>query len=164
MTDRYFVQLAGAGLDARAVELVSWELKKKLGPLAYVAAGFSALRETPARITAAGPRDTLEGELVLLGNGRLYGGDYRVFPAADPADGLLDVCVFPRARLATVLRLGPGLVLRHRLPESCCRRFQATEVTLTSSRQTPLEVDGELIGHLPATFSLQPAALRVLAP
>lgn len=26
---RYFLQLAGAGLDSRAIELVSWELKKK---------------------------------------------------------------------------------------------------------------------------------------
>jgi len=32
---RYFAQLAGAGLDARAIELVDWQLKKKLGPLAY---------------------------------------------------------------------------------------------------------------------------------
>jgi diacylglycerol kinase (ATP) len=27
----YFAQLAGAGLDARAVELVQWQLKKKIG-------------------------------------------------------------------------------------------------------------------------------------
>jgi diacylglycerol kinase family enzyme len=37
---RYFAQLAGAGLDARAVELVAWNLKKRLGPLAYVWAGL----------------------------------------------------------------------------------------------------------------------------
>jgi diacylglycerol kinase family enzyme len=42
---RYFAQLAGAGLDARAVELVSWKLKKSAGPLAYVVAGFQALAE-----------------------------------------------------------------------------------------------------------------------
>ena len=45
---RHFLQLAGAGLDARAVELVNWELKKKTGPLAYVAAGWKALRENAA--------------------------------------------------------------------------------------------------------------------
>ena len=28
---RYFMQLAGAGLDVRAVELVSWKLKKMPG-------------------------------------------------------------------------------------------------------------------------------------
>ena len=39
---RHFLQLAGAGLDARAVELVSWELKKKTGPVAYAVAALKA--------------------------------------------------------------------------------------------------------------------------
>ena len=34
---RWFAQLAGAGLDAHAVELVDWKLKKKIGFFAYVA-------------------------------------------------------------------------------------------------------------------------------
>ena len=48
---RYFAQLAGAGLDARAVELVHWPLKKRIGPLAYVWAGMTALCHTPSQIT-----------------------------------------------------------------------------------------------------------------
>src|ERR1035441_8864986 len=36
---RYFAQMAGAGLDARAVEQVQWQLKKRIGQLAYVVAG-----------------------------------------------------------------------------------------------------------------------------
>ena len=48
---RYFVQLAGAGLDARAIELVDWQHKKKVGPLAYVVAGLKALREKKPQIT-----------------------------------------------------------------------------------------------------------------
>jgi len=53
---RHFLQLAGAGLDARAVELVSWELKKKTGPLAYIVAGLKALREAQPVITVEGGR------------------------------------------------------------------------------------------------------------
>ena len=51
-TRRYFVQLAGAGFDARAIELVDWEHKKKVGPLAYFIAGLKALRERKPEITA----------------------------------------------------------------------------------------------------------------
>ncbi|MGH7976623.1 MAG: diacylglycerol/lipid kinase family protein, partial [Limisphaerales bacterium] len=36
MERRYFVQLAGAGFDARAIELLNLQHKKKIGPLAYV--------------------------------------------------------------------------------------------------------------------------------
>ena len=40
---RCFCATGRAGLDARAVELVQWQLKKKIGYLAYVVAGLKAL-------------------------------------------------------------------------------------------------------------------------
>src|SRR5262249_38734294 len=33
---RCFAQMSGAGLDARAIELVKWQIKKMVGPVAYV--------------------------------------------------------------------------------------------------------------------------------
>src|SRR5208283_1076619 len=75
---RYFAQLAGAGLDARAIELVQWELKKRFGPFAYVLAGLNALLAAPSQINAANGKESVMGELVLIGNGRLYGGPYRI--------------------------------------------------------------------------------------
>jgi diacylglycerol kinase family enzyme len=44
------------------------------------------------------------------------------------------------------------------------RTFQAESLTLTSASSTPFEVDGELIGHLPATISVQRSKLRVIVP
>ena len=198
---RYFAQLAGAGLDARAVELVHWELKKKVGPLAYVWAGLKALRGEPAKITVAiqppasapspmgavsvqpvsGPGtgsigastqkrganlETLPatGALVLVGNGRLYGGDFRVFSSADLRDGLLDVCLFPQANWLTLARSGPSLLLRGCLPASVAERFSTPLLSLSSSSAVPLELDGELIGHLPAQFSIERERLRVIVP
>ena len=161
---RCFAQLAGAGLDARAIELVHWPLKKKLGPLAYVLAGLHALREAPSMITAAAGGHSLAGGLVLIGNGRLYGGPYRVFPKADLRDGLLEVCVFPRLGWLTLARCAAPLLLGGTLPPASIRVFQAAALELSSPTPTPLEVDGELIGHLPASFSLQPSRLRVIIP
>ena len=161
---RCFAQLAGAGLDARAVELVEWQLKKRIGFLAYVVAGLKAMGGAQSKITVAGGGRSVVGEQVLLGNGRLYGGDFRVFPQADLRDGLLDVCVFPRLTWLTLLRCGPGLLLGGRLPASCVEVFQAESLTLTSPSATALEADGEWIGHLPATFSVARSRLRVLVP
>ena len=115
-TRRYFAQLAGAGLDARAIELVSWSLKKKIGPLAYVVAGLQALRQPQLQITVSAGTTSVTGELVLIGNGRLYGGDFEIFPGAGLQDGRLHACIFPRANWRTLLRCGPGLLLRKRLP------------------------------------------------
>jgi diacylglycerol kinase (ATP) len=161
---RCFAQLAGAGLDASAIELVHWPLKKKIGPLAYVVAGLNALSRTQSKITVTGAGQTTTGELVLIGNGRLYGGRYEVFPGADLRDGKLEVCVFPRVTWMTLARCGPSLLLNRSLPAAAVKPFQAETLTLTSPTRTPLEADGELIGRLPANFSLQRSALRVIVP
>ena len=160
----YFAQMAGAGLDARAVEMVQWQLKKKIGYLAYVVAGLKALMGKQSKITAAGGGHSVTGEQVLIGNGLLYGGSYRVFPQADLRDGLLDVCIFPRVNWLTLVHCGPSLLLRGTLPASATKAFQADSFTLTCPSSTPLEADGELIGHLPATFTIQPSRLRVIVP
>jgi diacylglycerol kinase family enzyme len=56
------------------------------------------------------------------------------------------------------------LLIRGSLPAGVTQNFQAESLTLTSATLTPLEVDGELIGHLPATFSIARSRLRVIVP
>jgi diacylglycerol kinase (ATP) len=161
---RFFAQLAGAGLDARAIELVDWQLKKKLGPLAYVWAGVMALREHASQITATNGVESATGELVLVGNGRFYGGRYRLFPEADLRDGLLEVCVFPKTNWTTLMQCAGMFFARRDLPKGVARCFRTDTLTLTSPSPTPAEVDGENVGHLPATFSIQRQKLRVVVP
>ncbi len=161
---RYFAQLAGAGLDAHAIELVNWPLKKKIGPLAYVISGLNALLHLPSKITVTNGGHTSTGELVLVGNGRLYGGPFRIFPQASLRDGVLDVCVFPRANWLTLARCAPGLLLAGKLPLDSTENLRAEAFTLTATTPTALEADGELLGHLPATFSVERGRLRVVVP
>jgi diacylglycerol kinase (ATP) len=161
---RYFAQLAGAGLDARAIELVSWKLKKKAGPLAYVVAGFQALAERQSKTTVRANGKTLEGELVLAGNGKFYGGSIAIFPRADLDDGLLEVCVLPQVNLGTLLRCAPNFLLHRKLPEKIVKRISAPTFELSSENQVAFELDGEWIGHLPATFSIERKKLRVAVP
>lgn len=160
----YFAQLAGAGLDSRAIELVEWPLKRKIGPLAYIVAGLKAMRESHPKIHATTNQRTVTGELILVGNGQRYGGSYRIFPDARFCDGKLDVCIFPKVSWWRLCRCGFSLLLRGKLPEALVVRFQTTEFSVTTTSSLHVEVDGELSKPLPARFGLLPAALRVLAP
>lgn len=160
----YFAQLAGAGLDARSIELVNWKLKKCVGPLSYVYAGLKAMAERKPMIRVVGPDESIKGELVLVGNGRLYGGNFRAFEQAEMTDGLLDVCVFPRVSYITLLRCAVPLLAAGRLPSGSVRRFQAKEFRLSSEMPASFELEGELAGALPVTFSVAPRRLRVIVP
>ena len=172
---RYFVQLAGAGLDARAIELVDWQHKKKVGPLAYVVAGLKALHETKPQITvredppslkgsdeasARPARHDFTGELALIGNGKFYGGPFEIFPQAGLRDGLLDVCILPRVNWLTLLRSAPSLLARRKLPAGVARHFRSPAFEL--SGESAFELDGEWVGKLPAKFFVEPEKLRVV--
>ena len=132
---RFFAQLAGAGLDARAIELVNWPLKKKIGPLAYVVAGLKALLEKPASIIISAGAQTATGQLVLIGNGRLYGGTFKISPEADLRDGLLEVCVFPRANWFTLARCGPPLLCAASCLTPQCNDFRPPPFHFRASRR-----------------------------
>ena len=161
---RYFMQLGGAGLDARAIELVSWKLKKSAGPVAYLVAGFQALAEKQPRICVSADGKSIEGELALLGNGKFYGGPFDIFPGADLRDGRMDVCVFPQVNAKALLRLAPGFLTRRILSEHRVQRLRSTKIELASDLPAAFELDGEWIGRLPAAFSVEPEKLRVIIP
>lgn len=160
---RYFIQLAGAGLDSRAIELTRWSVKKKFGPFAYLHAGLKALREIHPLITVQAG-ETLAGDWIAVGNGRFYGGPVALFPRARLDDGLLDLCVIPRTDFRCFAAALAGLLIG-RMHQFCrARQLAAATITLASPSRVLLQLDGENVGELPATLSIQPRALRIIVP
>ena len=162
---RCFVQLAGAGLDGRAVELVDWERKKRLGGFwVYLLAGWKALGEKLPQISVKTGNQELFGQLVMVGNGRFYGGRYAFFPDAELDDGLLDVVVVEEVCRARILKYGWAVLTDNITSMSGVHYLQAKELELSSESRVPVETEGDAVGELPAKVTVQPKALRVLVP
>jgi YegS/Rv2252/BmrU family lipid kinase len=161
---RCFAQMAGAGVDTRAIELVDWGQKQRVGALAYWVSGFQALRGAKPSVVVSDGTQSLTGEQVLIGNGRFYGGRLVVFPEANSNDGLLEVTVIPRATLAALARGVMGLALRRLYTVGGAKHLRAGTLALSSSRPVAFQVEGENVGWLPARLSVRPKALRVLFP
>jgi YegS/Rv2252/BmrU family lipid kinase len=163
---RCFVQVAGVGLDARAVRMASWELKKRVGPLSYVWAGLRALqhRASPVELVVDNGTVLASGAAVLIGNGRLYGGPFRLFPEARLDDGLLDVCVFEKVNHFNALRHTLGVLCASHHRWWGVEYFQLASFSCRSASPTALQLDGEDAGDVPVLFRASPSALRVIAP
>ena len=161
---RYFAQLAGAGLDSRAVELVNWKLKQRLGFIAYVVSGVQALAEQQPTIEVSNGHETVRGELVLIGNGKFYGGRFPIFPRADLTDGVLEAVVYPRVNLAVAARSGWGMLTGNFHTGGHTVQLRGAELTLNCARPILFQLDGENVAPLPVKFGVAGKVLRVIGP
>jgi diacylglycerol kinase (ATP) len=162
---KFFVQLAGVGLDAQVVKETSSQLKRNFGPLSYVISAVQiAARKPPKLFIQSEDASIDEGSFVLIGNGRLYGGPFPFFKHAALDDGLLDVIVFKRLGYLEIIKYLQDVVFSSdiRVPE--IEYFQTRRLRVESDQTVPVELDGELVGNCPVEFSLQERSLRVLVP
>ena len=159
---RCFVQLAGAGLDGRAVELVNWETKKRFGDLAYVLAGWQALGEKLSRIEVRAAGREVCGQLALVGNGRFYGGKHVFFPSAKLDDGVLDLVVVEDIRRARILKYGWAVLTDGVADMKGVHSLRASEFEMRADDRVPVEMEGDAVGVLPARGWVEERVLRVL--
>jgi len=160
---RSFVQMAGVGFDAQAVQATTWEFKRDFGPLSYLLSAAQVAARKPPHLTIRHNGGVTEGSFVLIGNGRYYGGPFPVFPSAQIDDGLLEVLVFKNLSYFDLARYLHGVLFGTHMDFPDVDYFRATTVTVESGESVPVEVDGEVIGVVPVTFDFHPRRLKVLA-
>ena len=162
---KYFVQLAGVGLDAQVVKETSLAFKRSFGPLSYlISAAQIAARQPPKLSIESEDASVKEGSFVLIGNGRLYGGPFPFFKHALINDGLIDVVVFKRLGYLEIIKYLQDVVFSSHIRVPEIEYFQTRHLGITSEQDVPVELDGELAGNCPVDFQIKEKALRVLAP
>ena len=166
---RYFLLMAGIGLDAEVARRVdkSWLKRIGLKLLDYLAtAGMLGVTGQPVHVSMRrnGKRRGMKALMVIIGNTRLYGGALTFAANAVADDGLLDVVTVSghtlRSRGIVLLRA----ILRRPAPGPHVRYERTRSIRIESNPPLPVQVDGELIGTLPMTFSVAPLALSVIVP
>ena len=161
----YFVNVAGFGFDAE----VAWRVNRlpKLigGTLPYVVGVVQTLfgyRSPVMRLHVDGRDNVVERRmfLVAVANTPSYGGGMLIAPDASPDDGMFDVCVVSDLSRLEVLRIVPKLYSGGHVGHPAVEMMRCRELSADADRRVRCHADGELVGELPATFELRPAALQ----
>ncbi len=162
---KYFVQLAGVGLDAQVVKETSNKLRRSFGPLSYlISAAQIAARQPPRLFIESENASIDEGSFVLIGNGRLYGGPFPFFKHALIDDGLFDVVVFKRLGYLEIIKYLQDVIFSSEIRVPEIEYFQTRRLRVESDQSVPVELDGELVGNCPVEFGVRERSLRVLVP
>jgi YegS/Rv2252/BmrU family lipid kinase len=164
--ERAFLNVADCGLGPQASAQIE-RVDRRLGRAAYLYGALQAI----AGYAPASTRITVDRHpvyeapcgLLAIGNGQYFGGGMHIAPKARPDDGLLDLVILGATDRRTLVgdllpRVYRGTHLRH----PAVHFARGTTITIESDPPLPLELDGEIVGTTPATFTIQPQRLTIL--
>ena len=91
---RYFVLMAGIGLDASVVRRVQPRLKKRIGKGAFWLSGLSHLADwKPSPFTLEIEGRSYTGTFAAIGKASRYGGDLSITPGARLEEPEFEICI-----------------------------------------------------------------------
>ncbi len=162
---RRFVQMAGIGIDAQVVEGVSTKLKKYIGKGAYIFEFIKKLSSTippEYEIILAGERH--RAGAVVASNGRLYGGNFHIAPAASISRPEFQISLFKRRGRVAVLSYAMALA-RDRLPQADgIQTLAGTELEIIAPAGEPIQADGDIVARIPARISVMTTPIDLMVP
>ncbi len=162
-----FTLIAVIGFGPQMMEKVSHQLKKRLGNAAYVIAGVLALLTYKSRrykVSVLG--NDYHAYTVLVVNACLSSGPMPLMPGTSLLEPSLHLGLVERPGRLFIGKLLWNFV-RGKLHE--CPGFRTIECTSCTivgddneTKSDSLMTDGDITGHLPATFSIHPRSISVL--
>ena len=166
---RYFINVGDIGVGAKIVEIAN-RGSKALGALSFTIASLRGLlgwRDVAVRASFDGaPAEELSVTSLAIANGRYFGGGMMVAPEARLDDGLFHITIWTGYTLVDFATKGGAIRdgSHVKLPGTRTRTARTLSIeAATPGEAVGVEVDGELLGQLPATFTVLPGALQLVS-
>jgi diacylglycerol kinase (ATP) len=165
---RFFLSLAGVGFDAYVVHRLSPGFKMAWGVVSYVAEAFrQALRYPFPSFVCELDGRSLPATFATVQRTRRYAGWLHLAPRANIFEPQFSLCIFKSRHWARYLLYALAVVTRLHRRLADVEMLQTQKIVCDSAAASGpvyFELDGELVGKLPATFEIVADALTVLVP
>jgi YegS/Rv2252/BmrU family lipid kinase len=162
---RYFVMMAGVGVDAQIVYGLNAKVKQAFGE-----AGFwlEALRHWTTRYRLERFSVDVDGTLhqatfAIISRVGWYAGGVKITSRADLRQNQFDVCIFKGTSRLDYLRYLAG-VLSGTHPQFHDVAYTRGSIVQMNADRIRVQMDGEIAGTLPMQFQFVPDALTLLIP
>jgi YegS/Rv2252/BmrU family lipid kinase len=166
---RYFINVGEVGVGAKVVEIANRSSKVLGGKLTFMLASLRALSGwRDLRVLASfddAPAEELSVTTLAIANGRYFGGGMLVAPEARLDDGLFHVTIWSGFTLTDFVLKSSAMYDGSHLRLQGTRTLTARTVRLAAAgtEAVGVEVDGERLGKLPATFAVFSGALNLVS-
>jgi YegS/Rv2252/BmrU family lipid kinase len=166
---RYFVAVAGIGYDAHVVYKLSLWMKLSWGVAGYVMEALRQAFRYPFQGFSCQTDDGLDriATFAAAQRARNYGGWLHLTPGARFFDDRFNLCLFKSHNRARYFLYAALVLARQHFLLGDVELVQARKLCCAAQvagETIRFELDGELVGTLPATFEIVPDALTLLVP
>ncbi len=170
INDRYFLLMAGIGMDGEITHEVEKKPIKRLGVLGYLLIGtWTGLgyRPFPVLLELSGKVIKLNALQILIGNTQLYGGTMKYTWRAKCDDGQLDICAIRPKNVFGGIALALDFLLRREQRHQWVYETGSV-VKIYTRRPVAIQLDGDPCGHTtkeaPTIVTVARKALKVVVP
>jgi YegS/Rv2252/BmrU family lipid kinase len=173
LNERYFLLMAGIGVDGEITHAIEHKPLKRFGLLSYVLVatwlsfgypGFQVIMRVGKRTIRTRAVE------IIIGNTQLYGGAVKFTWRAKCDDGLLDICVVRTQNVFGRIAISLDFLLHKPERRHWVRYEKCNVVRLHTNEPIAIQLDGEPVGYTakrgfpPTTFTVVPGVLKVIVP
>jgi len=162
---RYFINVAGLGLDGATAERVNRTSKALGGFISFLWATIATIvlyRNQRMNIVVDGKQICDEPiTVVVFGNGRYFGSGMCIAPNALVDDGLLDIVILRDLSKLNLLVSLPRVYKGTHLSHPRVTSLRGEKIVVASDGNALLDLDGEQPGRAPVEIEIMPHAINL---
>lgn len=169
--DEYFVEAAGIGLFADAVqefgagEVRPWQIVRLLRVLVPL---FWNVHSRTLSLKLDGVPELDEATLVMIANSPFIGEGFTLTPHAKVTDGVFDILIVGALSRSQLLNFLFAVWRGTHMQLPYVRRVQSKQIEIrrvhSGHRPLPIHADDHIVAHTPVTVTTLPHAIRVIIP
>lgn len=166
VNERFFINVAGLGFDARIAYLTKQNSKRGFLPY-FMTSLKQSNKFSPSRLTIRIDGIEIKGEYAaaVVANASMYGYHFTIAPEASLQDGVMDIMLIKKAPLYKYFLTGYRFLNRSLHKSNITQTFQAKELTIKVDHDEYIHVDGEgYQSEQVLSFKIKPKSLKVLVP
>lgn len=162
---RYFINIAGLGLDGETVGRVNRTSKAMGGFMSFLWGTVISLllyRSKEIAVNVDG-KNVFEGKAItaVIGNGCFFGGGMNIVPGARMDDALFDIIIMASMSKPELLINLPKVYKGSHISNPKIKYLRGRHITVTSPEKALLNLDGEQPGRAPVEVELLPLAIKI---
>lgn len=178
--DKYFIWMAGVGLDAMIAQEVPWDVKDSIGVFAYFIFAIRHIRDVRKHFEKLKVDMEIQFDdeepikrrvlTAIVGNATTYNtGKLKINSKESIDDGYFDVMIGKKPSYFWIVRVIVRFIFGKFTYYEDLKWFdaeikKAKKIKIMTDPPTPVHIDGEVVGGTPCEFEIVPKSLSLIIP